>query len=420
MVIPLFFLVCAALIFALNFKNFEHPRKWQFWRSMLYICSGFFILTTNPEPASLISFTAYLGWAAVDSSLGYLAKVAGAGDEGAPAAIVKLACSAPKLLFSRFWDSFSRNLSRMNWTLQIRSESRIVRFLNRLFNLENQNLLSFSLIIYAASIGVAAVIVLLFGSVQLASVISSESVQTASIRKFAVLQLMIQGPQFLLFWIGAGTLLCIVNSILILKGSLLNTAKEILVQFAGSTGVGAALGLVLGIVAPGIWVQMSDLGMVTESSVFEAPIDGNLAVKMSSVGLILGALIGTYTSLRKGAENFSNEIYKELFVFLSIGVSVALINYYKIASPESLAKLISDGSNFEFAGSEVQKLNDEQLDKLLISMPPEDFAKMLFQLDQQNFLFQFDMIPVVLCLAGGFGLAFIVRAVFRGFKRTEW
>lgn len=416
---PLFFLACIAIIITLNFKNLDHPIKWQFWRTVLYLSSGFFVLTANSDPASLISFMSYIAVAVLGSSVGYLGKFAGASDKSSPAEVLVFASRAPLLIVNNAWKSLSSDTSRRNWKLQVNSESGIVKFLNRLLNLENQNVLLFSFIIYIVGIGIAAILGLLFASAQLASIISSENVQMVSVRNMAVLLLMIYGPQLLLFWMGAGTLLCVVSSVLVPSGSLRNTAKAVLVQFAGSTGVGAALGLVLGIVAPGVWVQMRELGMVTESASYEAPVDGGLAITMSSVGLVIGALIGTYTSLRKGAANFSNKIYREIFVYLPLVASGIIFNHYGVASPEKLALLIADSSEFEPKEASVQKLNEEQIEQLLISMPPEDFAKVLFELDQQEFILQFDIISIVLWLAGLLCLAFIVSAVVRGVGKSE-
>lgn len=371
------------------------------------------MLATAADVAAVMSFMLYLVIAIIDSSIGYMAKISGATNESSWGEVFSLCRKAPRVVAVNIWNGLSANISRMNWRLQINSESWIVRFMKRLLNLENQNLLSVSLLFYAAVFALASIFGLLFAAVQIASVVSSENVELASFRKFAVLLMMIHGPQFLLFWIGAATILCISNSVLVSKGGILRTAKKILVHFSAATGVGAALGLIMGIVSPGVWAQMQQLGIVSESTSFEAPVDGDLAVSMSSIGLVLGALVGTYTSLRKSVEHNPNRVYRELFVYLSIVVSVVFMEYFDIASPKSLTYLIAGSSDFDVAEIDTQKLSDDQLDELLLSMPPEDFAKILIDYDQQDILFQFNLDSVVLWVAGVLSFAFVVTAFIR-------
>ncbi|SMX83356.1 MULTISPECIES: hypothetical protein [Brevibacterium] len=410
--IPSILLLGIVLIFAFKFKDFDRPRSWQLSRTIIYGLSGLFVLFVDADEASLVSFTLYVGFAALDNFSGYMAKISGADNDTTWIEMLMLSARAPKVILQRTIEYFFRRISRLDWSIQVNSKSWIVRSMKSVLNIDDKNIVAISLFFYFAALCLAVIIGLLVGSVQVASLISSDSTESASFRKFSVLFLMVYGPRVLLFWVGAGAVIGVLNSVFTYRGSLLRTAKVILVQFAGATGVGAALGLVLGIVSPGVWLQMQEMGIVAESASFGPPVDGELAVSMSSLGLVLGAFLGTYISLRQAAKDINNRVYREVSVFLSIVVSVKIFEYYRIATPSAMVDMIADTSGVDLSSLEDRDLSNREMDELLISLPPEDFAKLLVETHQEGILYQMDLVQIILWVAGIIGLMFMVVALF--------
>lgn len=154
------------------------------------------------------------------------------------------------------------------------------------------------------------------------------------------------------------------------------------------------------------------MGIVAESASFGPPVDGELAVSMSSLGLVLGAFLGTYISLRQAAKDINNRVYREVSVFLSIVVSVKIFEYYRIATPSAMVDMIADTSGVDLSSLEDRDLSNREMDELLISLPPEDFAKLLVETHQEGILYQMDLVQIILWVAGIIGLMFMVVALF--------
>lgn len=237
----------------------------------------------------------------------------------------------------------ARNLMMLlapnGWGVKINYDNRIVEFILHVVDRGKKSTLFLFVIMYGSVTAVAILLILGFGILGLTWVASDESTNALILRRLGGGLLVIYGPFVAATWLVS----CVLVGVFGMLIGWRRAAREglrLFTYFAGATGVGAAVGLVSGVLSPAVWNLVKTWAVFDSMLTKNPAISGDLALTCSSLGIVFGALFGMYLSLRKYNRPISNLVYREVSTFGVIGISAWLVSLLEEVSPEEMLRLV--------------------------------------------------------------------------------
>lgn len=204
-------------------------------------------------------------------------------------------------------------------------------------------------------------------------VASGESDSAVLFQRMGEIYLYAYGPYIVSVWLISCAVIALLGSFVRINGDDRRPFRSI-VYFSASSGVGAAIGLILGLIAPPLWdiISRTPFQSLLSSS---PPASEGLALSCSTLGTVLGALIGTYLSVRDRLSSIGNILYREVIVMGLLMISGFLVGLVDSLSPRHLLEVLASRSSIASHG---ECLVDNDLKSLTTS----DAAKcFLFESD---------------------------------------
>lgn len=175
-------------------------------------------------------------------------------------------------------------------------------------------------------------------------IVSGDSDSAVLFQRMGEVYLYAYGPYIVTVWLIASAVIALLGLFVRISGDERRPFRSIL-YFSASSGVGAAIGLISGLMAPPLWDMVSMTPFATLLSP-SPPASEGLALSCSTLGTVFGALIGTYLSVRDRLASIGNLIYREGLVFGLIISAAWLVCRIRSLSPHRLVQLLAERSNF--------------------------------------------------------------------------
>lgn len=239
---------------------------------------------------------------------------------------------------------FSSTVAPSGWNITFRTDSALLNTIGRVFDWSQKSTVVLFLLLY----GVATLLILsavaVFLILLLASVAGGDDEVATLFRKVGSIYLSAYGPGIVATW-------AIGYAILVSFGALVGDVQrrkrplQIFKYFAGSMGIGAAVGMLSGVMAPSVWGVLGKWGLFPDFINSRSLVADGLALDCSSLGLVLGALFGTYFSLRQYVGGIDNLLYREVSIAGTLAISGWVTTLLPPISPLYLVGLITAQSD---------------------------------------------------------------------------
>lgn len=302
-------------------------------------------------------------------------------------------------------------LAPQGWGVNVNYENRAIKVISNMIDRSEKSTLFLIVIMYGSMFVLAILLVIGAGILSLTWVAADDSADALFLRKIGSSLLLIYGPYVTAVWL-VSCILVGVFSMFLGRHRAIRERLQLFTYFAGATGVGAAVGLVAGILSPGVWNLVKSWG-VFDSMLTQSPaISGDLALTCSSLGIIFGAIVGMYCSIRKYNRPVSNLVYREIATFGSIGFSAWVISLIKAVSPEEMLSLV-------LRKSSNVTVEECALEQNLKGVDVSDAARCMNLSDPSFFGSAADVFVFTLWVAGILGLCALILGFFRRLMQPE-
>ena len=339
-------ILIAALIFGGAFVTFrrrdklKYTNRWRAPRVSIYL--GLILVSTRwaDTPGGALAFLSMFALLAVDITLGHEANKR---SEGQVDLTLRQEVNTAWINFCITAKYGAKNLRALlaphGWRIKINYDSKAIEFILNIIDRGKRSTLLLFVIIYGSTIVIAILLILGLGILGLTWVASDDSSKALLLRRLGGGLLVVYGPFVTATWLASCVLVGVFGMLFGRHGAA-REGLRLFTYFAGATGVGAAMGLVAGVLSPAAWSLVRTWGVFDSMLTQNPAISGDLALTCSSLGVVFGALFGMYLSLRKYNKSISNLIYREVATFGVIAISAWLISLLEAMSPEEMLRLV--------------------------------------------------------------------------------